>query len=401
MISCHHDLYDDRIYWKEAISLKNHGYEVIHVAVGAEDRDFLSEQGIRMILLKKDRFFRNPYLDILYHKLSFKPDIYRRLFEVCASYRADAYHYHDIQINRISKQLKELSHRPRVIYDVHEDYADLIRSSHPNYGLKWILASIYAPLLNHLELSRAKNCDVIIAAVDHLYNKFNKPGIGAKVHVIYNFTNLSPGSIKPFREKHYDAMYCGQINKNRGILQILAAVRILKKRMPDIRILLIGPVPDPGFKAFIHRMIATDTLHENVILHEAVPYSQMEGFFRDSRIGLGVFLPVSYFFYGIQIKTFEYMAFGMPVVCSNFGTMNRFITESNAGIPVNPLSPEEISNAIYRILHDEELYMKLGGNGMKAVKERYSWTSEEKKLVNIYHVLFSHENHPVTGKKIG
>jgi hypothetical protein len=32
MISSLHGLYDDRIYWKEALTLKHAGYDVIHLA---------------------------------------------------------------------------------------------------------------------------------------------------------------------------------------------------------------------------------------------------------------------------------------------------------------------------------------------------------------------------------
>ncbi len=83
MISSLHGLYDDRIYWKEALSLKNHGYDVIHVTTGEDDLDFVSEHGIRLIQVKKKRYFRNPYLDILFRKITFRPDIYKKMFGIC------------------------------------------------------------------------------------------------------------------------------------------------------------------------------------------------------------------------------------------------------------------------------------------------------------------------------
>ena len=131
MISSLHGLYDDRIYWKEALSLKNHGYDVIHVTTGEDDLDFVSEHGIRLIQVKKKRYFRNPYLDILFRKITFRPDIYKKMFGICEALHADVYHYHDIQINRFSRKLKQLSHAPTLIYDVHEDFSDLILSGQP------------------------------------------------------------------------------------------------------------------------------------------------------------------------------------------------------------------------------------------------------------------------------
>ncbi len=40
MISSLHGPYDDRIYWKEALSLKKRGYDVFHVTTGENEQDY-------------------------------------------------------------------------------------------------------------------------------------------------------------------------------------------------------------------------------------------------------------------------------------------------------------------------------------------------------------------------
>ncbi len=131
-------------------------------------------------------------------------------------------------------------------------------------------------------------------------------------------------------------------------------------------------------------MIEKNNLQENLILYGNVPYNEIDAFYQDSRIGLGIFMPVSIFYYGIQIKTFEYMAFGLPVICSNFGTIDQIIRETGAGITVDPHSPEDISNALITLLTDEELYNTCSSNGRLAVKNKYNWKTEEAKLLGIY-----------------
>ena len=59
MISSLHGPFDDRIYWKEALSLRKCGFEIIHLCVGRQHRDFISDEGIRIIEIKKGRFSRN------------------------------------------------------------------------------------------------------------------------------------------------------------------------------------------------------------------------------------------------------------------------------------------------------------------------------------------------------
>jgi glycosyltransferase involved in cell wall biosynthesis len=386
MISSLHGLYDDRIYWKEALSLKNHGFEVIHLAVGQKDMDFVSDEGIRLIQVKKKIYFKNPYLDVLFRRLTCRPDVYKRLLFVCDQLKADVYHFHDIQINKIGRKLGQLDHRPKVIYDVHEDYYEQAVANHQH---AWSSgpAAWYASIIRRKERKTSRSYDAVIAAVPHIAENFRKYVAPEKLHILYNYTTLSPEYFIPFEERSYDAIYSGMINKNRGGLEIVAAASIIREKIPGIRILIVGPVHGKRYLAAMKRSIIKSGLEGNVFLEEPVPYKDMEQLLLQSRIGLAIFMPVRIFYFGIQVKTFEYMACGLPVVCSNFGNIHRFISESNAGISVDPNSPREIAEAVTRLLNDRKLYDACSRNGIGSVREQYNWTSEEKKLIGIYQNL--------------
>jgi glycosyltransferase involved in cell wall biosynthesis len=83
------------------------------------------------------------------------------------------------------------------------------------------------------------------------------------------------------------------------------------------------------------------------------------------------------------------MAYGLPIVCSNFGNINRFVTDTCSGIAVNPLAPVAISEAIIKLLTDKDLYHELSKNAIHAIKNKYNWKSEEEKLFAIYHKLIN------------
>jgi glycosyltransferase involved in cell wall biosynthesis len=387
MISSQHGLLDDRIYWKESLSLRKSGYQVIHVGTGDTDSDHITGEGIRIIQVRRIRYFRNPYMDFFYRKVTFRRSLYKKMFRICAGIRAQVYHLHDIQINKIGLQLKRLPHAPRVIYDVHEDFSDLFLTQFPNPGPLRLFFRLYATWLNRWERKHAASYDHVIAAVDHIAAKFKSVLSGQSISVIYNYTTLLPEKIKPFAEKKFDAIYCGQINMARGALQILEAVKLLKTGLPGIRILMLGPIPETSFRQKLERLIAEYRLTENVILYGSVPYNEISDYYQDSRIGLGIFLPVSIFYYGIQIKTFEYMAYGLPVVCSNFGHIARVISETGSGVAIDPLSPGEIAEALKSLLTDKNMYARMSEAGRKAVQQVYNWSSEEGKLISLYHRL--------------
>jgi glycosyltransferase involved in cell wall biosynthesis len=386
MISSLHGLYDDRIYWKEALSLVRNGYEVIHTGLGDKDIDLYSDHGIRLIQIKRKGYFKNPYLDIAYRKVSLKPDAYRKLFEKCASLKADIYHFHDVQLNRIGPSLKRLDHHPAVIYDVHEDYREQVMYSAPRGPLR-ILFRMHARMLRKLEMRTAGIYDAIITVVPHIAEYFRKAAGPAKVHVIYNYTIMSPVKYIPSEEKIYDAVYSGMINDVRGGTEIVRAAAILKKEFPGIRILLVGPIPDASYLKKIKNLIDELDLGDNVVLKGQVPYSDIENLLLQSCIGLGIFKPVSIFEFGIQVKTFEYMICGLPVVCSNTGNIAGIIKDNNAGLTVDPRSPESIAAAIAILMKTPVLYNTLRINAITAARDKFCWNSEEKKLLELYHSL--------------
>jgi glycosyltransferase involved in cell wall biosynthesis len=138
---------------------------------------------------------------------------------------------------------------------------------------------------------------------------------------------------------------------------------------------------------WIEKFIIENKLEKNIIVKETVPYEEIKNYYSKSKIGIALFMPVKTHHIILPIKTFEYMSFGLPIVCSNFGHLAKYVTENDVGEVVNPENIQEIANAILKILNNRELYVRYSENGIKAVKEKYNWKIMENKLVNIYHQL--------------
>ncbi len=114
----------------------------------------------------------------------------------------------------------------------------------------------------------------------------------------------------------------------------------------------------------------------------------MAGFYRQSRIGLGIFLPIPTHRIILQIKIFEYLNFGLPIIGSNFGHIGRYIQENKAGITVDPENESEIASAIITLLKNNEMYTELSSNAFKA-SLKYKWSIMEEKLLGIYDQLLA------------
>ena len=64
-------------------------------------------------------------------------------------------------------------------------------------------------------------------------------------------------------------------------------------------------------------------------------------------------------------KMFEYMARGLPVVCSNFPLWAEIVGGADCGIAVDPRDPAAIADAIRRLDEDPALARRLGENGRR------------------------------------
>lgn len=380
-----HGLYDDRIYWKEAISLKNAGYEVVYILAGEKDESGKTDEGIYYRKIKRDLYPGNRFLNY-FAKRFFKKGLYKQMFKIAAQEKASVYHYHDLRINQIAAGLKKLPFHPRVIYDVHEPYPENILDYFSGGFFSGLFNKIYAFYIRNWELRTAAVSDLIVTTEENMQRRFKNYFPDKAVEIIYNYTNLSIKNT-PASVKNYDAIYTGGITARRGALKILEAVKLAKDKMPKIKVLFLGSWFPQNLKTEMLDFIDKNGLNKNVDLIDSVPYAEIEKYYRQSKIGLGIFLPIPTHRIILQIKIFEYLNFGLPIVGSYFGHIHTIIQKHNCGISVNPESPQEISDALLALLSDDNLYKKMSKNAKQAVVENYRWEKMETKLLDIYKEL--------------
>lgn len=389
MLSCLHGLYDDRIYWKEALSLKKHGYNVIHLGVGEEEKDFISEHGIRLISIKRKRYFTNPFVDKIFRTITFRKNIYKNIFLKANELNANVYHIHDLQLNKIGSRLKNLNQQPKVIYDVHEDYGDMIRYYHHRKGLVKLLLSGYAYIIDYLEKRRTKKYDYYIHVTKEILEKFHNINPSVKSEIIFNYSELSPEIEDNSLNKNFDILYCGQISFNRGALELIEAVNILRENNSQIKALFLGDFNTSEFGISFNELISKLKLKTNIIHIPAIPHNEVSVYFKQSKIGICTLHPIKKFHDSIPIKIFEYMSFGLPIVASNFAYMEYYVNSSKTGITVDAKASAGIAKAIDKLLSDTKLYNSCSLAGTTAVIEKYNWQKMEDKLIPIYQEILN------------
>ncbi len=387
-----HSLYDDRIYWKMAVPLLGKNFEVFYFLIGDKNEIGITKEGIQYEILKVKTFAKNQFLNFILKRINSNNN-YNKLLGKAALVKADIYHFHDLWINRIGKKLKKLKHNPVVFYDAREPYAEDYTSYNESKGLVKILIKGFALYVDYWEKKQSKNYDLVISNEKIVRDKFRKKIGKNKVEVLYNFTdNYTQYNKTKWKDKKYDFIYCGGITKLRGAFKILEATKIAKTQIPEIKVLFLGRYSPDSLKDELQIYIDKNNLKDNIELHAPVNYSQVSNFYNNSKIGLVTILKSKTFEISMPIKVFEYMAFGLPIIGSDFGHIKEYIEEENCGTVVDPLNESQIANAMINLLTDKNKYQLFSENGRNATLKKYKWEMEFKKLLNYYTIALAKRN---------
>ena len=88
---------------------------------------------------------------------------------------------------------------------------------------------------------------------------------------------------------------------------------------------------------------------------------------------------------GQGIVLLEAQASAKPVVAFDIGGVNEAVRNGETGLLVKRDSPENLADAIMRLLSDKTLREKMGANGRKFVTENFTWDICALKMLDIYH----------------
>jgi len=365
---CHittvHPVWDVRIFFKECVSAARFGYDT-HLIVRHVQDELVDGVKINALPLEPARGWRRLV------------NMFRALKRALAL-KADIYQFHDPELLLIGMLLKVLT-RAKIIYDVHED----IRQQ--TLGKSWIAPWLRRPIafgLHALESLGEPFFDaIVVAEYSYIPNFRNEPV------VVYNYPILKHFPQPNGKSAGKNLIYVGAIRKKRGALDMIAAVELLSRRFPDVKLYLIGQFFPESLEREVRERIALAGLEKNVVITGRMNYAEMFGYLQRADIGLAVLHPDGNYVHSLPTKMFEYMMLGKPVVVSNFPLWDGIVREAGCGVTVDPLVPEDIAGKIAALMTDENRRKQMGENGRRAVFEKYNWSSEEEKLISCYRKL--------------
>jgi len=372
-----HDVSDPRIYVKQARSFRQLGASVtIAGSVGKtrpEDVKILAvaKPGSRLV-----RFIWQPWRCL-----------WRARREPC-----DIIHVHDAEMLTVLPIAKLRWPRAAFVYDVHEDFANLmlIRNWFPTWAKPAVKFAV-----DLVEKSLARLADGIVGVTPPLTDKFpNRNRATAFNYTSSGFFDACLKVSRPPQQREFDVVHLGTLNLRRAAF-LCDVISELVQRRPQARSLIIGVT-----EADIRELLASRLSTNSVVLGRT-EYDQIPALLGNSRIGLDVHpwrqphLEVA-----VPVKVCEYMAASCAVVCSSMPVLDRIIHEVGAANDFRLIkggTPADYAEAISQTLKGIEGGEHSGGRLRRIGAAHMVWENEADKIAQLYLRILGRPNGALSG----
>jgi glycosyltransferase involved in cell wall biosynthesis len=198
------------------------------------------------------------------------------------------------------------------------------------------------------------------------YIENTKNIISEKIFILPNSVPINEfinGSSKKSNNKRYDLVTLGRLSSEKGLLNLLDIINIIRKKIPKIKLGIAGQ--GPQMKELQSRIIELK-LEQNVSL---LGYVQNA---RDFLASGKLFITTS-FTEGLPRTAIQSMIGGVPVVASNVGDISDLVINERTGILIDdPNNLTAFAEGILETLSDTKLYSKYSLNAVNHCKQYYS-----------------------------
>lgn len=216
-----------------------------------------------------------------------------------------------------------------------------------------------------LRTSRA--ADIVFAMTDVEKSYFMRNGINGNVRTVGVAPVLSARPEAGVRQAYGIPQQCplilflGRVNPDKGVASLIAAAKLVWRKVPDARFLFVGPFEWGSASLFAAerdpRLVCTGAVSLERKTGALATCDLLCVPSAHETLG-GVFL--------------EAWAFGKPVIGAAIPPFRELTGQGAGGIAVKP-TPDEISDAILLLLRDRATAERMGAWGREQVNSRFTW----------------------------
>jgi glycosyltransferase involved in cell wall biosynthesis len=413
MVTSGHSYLDNRIFYKEAKSLKNAGYEVSIIApmnnegylLDSSNQPYFKcgddpfvDSGINVIgYTKTYRKIKNENIEELRYKihLDFKNNIINNkiddleinLINKGMEIDADIYHAHEISSIYAAVKIKQLKaaqgKKVKVIYDVHEYFPSIFKDM---VATSDQYKALYEKMIIEFERTVLPWCDSVITVSESIKDYLVSLNKNKTVHVIRNVPLKKELSSMNIENEFPVICYEGHIRFERGLKEILIVAEELKKRYSQFKLVLVGEAIGEE-KKYLEDKIEEKDLNNFIIQTGWLTPDKAFDEISKCDIGLQLLIDIPNCQFALPNKLFNYMRAGLAIVGMNYKDISSIMRSSNCGMLIEKLDSNLLLNSLINLIEQKKLLWYFQNNARNAYEKEFNWSIEEEYLLDIYRLL--------------
>ncbi|WP_314642644.1 glycosyltransferase family 4 protein [uncultured Veillonella sp.] len=212
--------------------------------------------------------------------------------------------------------------------------------------------------------------DAFICVSKKVYDAQIIPSIASKYYLVYNGINthrfpVLSDSNSSISNKPFIVGYAGRIIENKGIFELLDAIRLIHTNTKDIRLVICGD----GKPNDIERM------NWYINQHQMAEYVQYVGFQKDMNQwyrSIHCLVAPSKVQEAFGLVLCEAMYCKVPVITSISGAQAEIIENGVSGILIDTINSESISEAIQGLMNNDALRTSIIEQGYTRVESTFT-----------------------------
>jgi glycosyltransferase involved in cell wall biosynthesis len=182
----------------------------------------------------------------------------------------------------------------------------------------------------------------------------------------------------------------GAIKARKGYEDSIRAFALAKLKIGDLKYVIVGNKDDAMYFNRLSRLINELQVGESVVFMEKISDEELKNLYLSSKIFMLLSKNIDYHVEGFGLVFLEAAAMGLPVIGTTGNGIEDAVNNNHNGLLVSQSNPIAASEAIIKILSDQNLCGKMSENGLSwaqahdidSVVEKYEF--EYKKVLSDY-----------------
>lgn len=182
-----------------------------------------------------------------------------------------------------------------------------------------------------------------------------------------------------------EVVYAGILNQSKdGILDIIDAFCRLNQIYKDKKLVLIGDIEASECKEGIYDLISKNNVRDNVIITGYVARSVVVDRLKKAEV-LILAKPASLQSeHSFPTKVGEYLATGKPVVLTNVGCINQYLTDEINAFIAEPNNIESLSGKLLEVYSNYKRSLEIGQRGQQVAINQFDYRSQSKVIIDFF-----------------